>query len=84
MFLKPGLFLLVFLLIAPASRAYLGAHLASAAEWINVWAPFSYILLLMLPIAGLASMYIVKKWPERVEPESPMAKYRKEIPFEED
>jgi hypothetical protein len=37
----------------------------------------------MLPVAGLASVYIVQKWPERTEPESPMAKYRKDIPFED-
>ena len=83
MFLRPALFLLVFVLIAPQSRSYLGLCLASAGKWISAWSPFSYILLLMLPIAGLASVYIVQKWPERIEPESPMAKYRKEIPFED-
>jgi len=83
MFLRPALFLLVIVLAAPQSRSYLGLHLASAGVWINAWAPFSYILLLMLPVAGLASVYIVQKWPERTEPESPMAKYRKDIPFED-
>jgi hypothetical protein len=83
MFLKPGLFLLTFLMIAPQSRAYLGACLTSAGGWINAWAPFSYVMLMMLPMAALASMYIVKNWPVRIEPESPMAKYRKEIPYEE-
>jgi hypothetical protein len=83
MFLKPGLFLLVFILIAPQSRAYLGVRLANTVTWIGAWAPFSYILLLLLPIAAMASVYIVRKWPVRIEPESPMAKYRKEIPYEE-
>jgi hypothetical protein len=83
MFLKPGLFLLAFIMIAPQSRAYLGARLANTAAWITAWAPYSYVLLLMLPIAALASMYIVRQWPVRIEPESPMAKYRKEIPYEE-
>jgi hypothetical protein len=84
MFLRPGLFLLVFILIAPQSRAYLGARVATAAAWINAWAPYSYILLLLLPIAALASAYVVRKWPVRVEPENPMAKYRKEVPYEEE
>ena len=83
MFLRPALFLLVFVLIAPQSRSYLGSCLANAGEWIGAWAPFSYILLLMLPVAGLASVYIVKKWPVHIEPENPMAKYRKEVPFED-
>ena len=83
MFVRPALFLLVFILIAPQSRSYLGSHLAIAGEWINAWAPFSYILLLMLPIAGLASVYILRKWPERIEPENPMAKYKKDVPFED-
>jgi hypothetical protein len=81
--LRPALFLLVFVLIAPQSRSFLGSHLAGAGEWINAWSPFSYILLLMLPIAGLASAYIVRNGPERVEPENPMAKYRKDVTIED-
>jgi hypothetical protein len=80
---RAGLFLLVFILIAPQSRSYLGSRLTSTGEWIHLWAPFSYILLLMLPAAGLASAYIVQKWPARIEPSNPMSKYGKETPFED-
>ena len=83
MFVRPGIMLLVFILIAPTSRAYLLAHLTDVGQWIHAWSPFSYILLLMLPAAGLASAMMVKKAPLREEPENPMAKYRSEIPFEE-
>lgn len=83
MFLRPGLFLLVFILIAPQSRSYLGDHLVEVGKWINAWSPISYLLLLMLPAAGLASAYIVKNWPERIEPENPMAKYRKDAAIED-
>jgi hypothetical protein len=37
----------------------------------------------MLPAAGLASAYIVKNWPERVEPGNPMAKYRNDVSVED-
>jgi hypothetical protein len=83
MFLRPAIMLLVFVLIAPQSRAYLGAHLTDVGQWIHAWAPLSYLLLLMLPAAGLASALMVKRAPLREEPENPMAKYRKDIPFEE-
>ena len=83
MFLRPAIMLLVFILIAPQSRASLGAHLTGVGEWIHTWAPFSYILLLTLPVAGFAAMFMVKNAPLRVEPDNPMAKYRKDIPFED-
>jgi hypothetical protein len=83
MFLRPAIMLLVFILIAPQSRAYLGAHLLSVGAWIHAWAPFSYLLLLVLPVAGFASMNMVKKAPQWVAPENPMAKYRNDIPDED-
>jgi rRNA maturation protein Nop10 len=29
-------------------------------------------------------MHLVRTWPERVDPENPMAKYRREMPLDED
>jgi hypothetical protein len=31
-----------------------------------------------------AGLYIIQTWPAHVEPESPMAKYRRETPMEEE
>ena len=83
MFLRPGIMLLTFILIAPQSRAYLGSHLTVVGEWIHAWAPLSYLLLMLLPAAGFASAYMVKTAPPIEEPENPMAKYRNEIPFDD-
>jgi hypothetical protein len=78
------LFLLVFVMIAPQSRTFLTGLAAGAGAWIADWAPFSYILLLILLAAAFAGIYLVHTWPARVDEENPMAKYRKEVPFDEE
>ena len=78
------LFILFFLLILPESRAFLVASTTSAGAWITAWAPVSYLLLLILVAATFAAIYLMRTWPEKVEPENPMAKYRKEMPCDED
>ena len=72
------LFVLVFLMISPSSRNFIGGHLDSAMDQINAWAPFSYVLLAMVGISPIAAMIVINTWPKRVEPEDPMAKYRKQ------
>jgi hypothetical protein len=37
----------------------------------------------LLAAGLLASIVMVKTWPARVEPENPMTKYKKQVPFEE-
>ena len=77
------LFVLVFLLIAPSSRNFIGGHVGSAMDQVNAWAPFSYVLLIMVGIAPIAAMIVIHTWPKRVEPEDPMAKYRNQEPSED-
>ena len=78
------LFILVFLAIMPQSQAFLLASAASVGAWIAAWAPFSYLLLLILPAASFAGIHLMRTWPQAVEPENPMAKYRREMPLDED
>ena len=74
MYLASVLFALVFVLIAPPCRRFLGEHMVQ----INAWAPYSYILLLLVAVAPIAAMVLINTWPKRIEPEDPMAKYRRE------
>src|ERR1035437_5749611 len=78
------LFILFFVMIMPDSQAFLLASAAGVSAWIAAWAPFSYILLLILVAASVASIHLMRTWPQRVDPENPMAKYRREMPLDED
>lgn len=72
----PIIFLLCFVLIAPQSRAFLLTIFSDTTDWITRTAPFSYFVLILLLIAGIASMLLMAKWPEVPEPENPLAKYK--------
>jgi predicted membrane protein len=71
------LFVLVFILLAPASRAMLAASANGFAAWLISWAPFSFILLAIMIAMPIVAVYLIKTWPVHVEPENPMAKYRR-------
>ena len=77
------LFLLVFVFITPQTRGFLGGVFAHTGENLQAYAPFSYILLGLLLAAPVVSLFVMKTWPEREEPENPMAKYRREVPDED-
>jgi len=77
-------FVLVFVAITPQSQTYLGGLTTVAGAWIANWAPFSYILLLILLAAPFVGIHLVRTWPAHVEEENPMAKYRRELPVDED
>ena len=83
-FLGAILFVLIFVMIAPQTRIFLLGLATGASAWIADWAPFSYILLLILLAAPFAGMHLVRTAPLRVDEENPMAKYRKELPLDED
>lgn len=83
-FLGAILFVLIFVMIAPQTRIFLLGLATGAGVWIADWAPFSYILLLILLAAPFAGMHLVRTAPLRVDEENPMAKYRKELPLDED
>ena len=78
MFLGSALFAVFFLAIAPASRMFILASLAGGGAWFASWAPFSFILIALLLAAPMVSIFLVKTWPVHVEPENPMAKYRRD------
>ena len=84
MFLGAFLFILFFVLIAPQSQAFLLGLATGASTWISDWAPISYILLLILLVAPVIGIHMIRSWPERVDPENPMAKYRREMPLDEE
>ena len=84
MFLGAILFMLIFVLLAPQSRAFLASLLAGLTTFMTAWAPFSYLLAGIVLAALFAGIYVIHSWPQHVEPESPMAKYRRELPVEEE
>jgi hypothetical protein len=77
-FLGACLFALVFIMLAPPTRTFVLTHLTGAAEWLMAWAPISFILVAILIAAPIISVILVRTWPEHVEPENPMAKYRRD------
>ena len=83
MFKGASLFALAFILIMPQSRHFLVELFNKTGENLNAWAPTSYVALALLLVAPLAAVYVMKTRPEREEPENPMAKYRREEPFDE-
>jgi hypothetical protein len=78
LYLGACLFAMVFMLIAPASRAVIVAAVTDTAEWSARWAPFSYILIAILMAAPVVAIVLIRTWPAHVEPENPMAKYRRD------
>ncbi len=84
MFLGSALFALFFLLIAPGSRAFMLASVTGASAWLWSWSPLSFILLAIVIAAPFVSIHMVRSAPLHVEPENPMAKYRKDPLDDED
>jgi hypothetical protein len=78
MFAGAVLIAVIFAMLMPQTRNGLLASLAWAGNWFVAWAPFSFIIVgVVFVVAPIASYFIMRKWPEVVEPENPMAKYRK-------
>jgi len=72
------LFGLIFVVMTAQSTGSLQARVEHTMTWIHAWAPFSYLIILMLIAAPFVSMKIINSWPKREEPEDPMAKYRRQ------
>ena len=77
------LFTLFFVLLAPKSRAMLGTVFTGAGDWVVKWAPYSYVLLLVVVFAPILASLVVIKWPEPPEPENPLARYKAEDVLED-
>jgi hypothetical protein len=72
------LFLVFFLLIAPQTRGMITGMLGQSGDWISNYAPFSYIVLTLLAVAGIFSLQLMVSWPKTPEPENPLAKYKRD------
>lgn len=70
------LFALFFVLLAPKTRTMLGGVVTGAGDWIVKWAPFSYVLLMIVVIVPAVAAFLVIKWPQPAEPENPLARYK--------
>ena len=70
------LFALFFLLLAPTTRAMIGGVVTGAGDWLDKWAPYSYILLAIVVIVPTLAAFVLIKWPEPPEPENPLARYK--------
>jgi hypothetical protein len=84
MYLGSFLFAIFFVLIAPPSRAFVMHYLSTGGAWMMAWAPFSFMLLAIITAAPVCVIRIMRSWPKHVEPENPMAKYRRDPLYEAD
>ncbi len=72
------LFLVFFLLIAPTTRKAITGMMGQSGDWVSNWAPFSYVILIGLAVAGFISLLLMVRWPKIPEPENPLAKYKRD------
>jgi hypothetical protein len=73
------LFGLIFVLMSAISNGTLQERIDNTFGWIHGWAPFSYIIILLLVASPFAMVQIMNSWPKRQDPEDPMAKMRREV-----
>jgi len=74
------LFTVAMLMLLPATNAVLTGRLGTFGAWLGAWAPFSYLIVALVLAAPVAAIQMMLSWPKHVEPENPMAKYRRESP----
>jgi hypothetical protein len=72
------LFGLIFVVMTAQSNGSLAARMEHTVSWIHSWAPFSYLIILILVVSPFMMIKIMNTWPKREEPEDIMAKYRRE------
>lgn len=75
-YLGCALFGLIFLLMMAHGNGSLAARVEHTFTWIHAWAPFSYVIILIVLISPAVSLKIIHSWPKHEEPVDPMAKYR--------
>jgi hypothetical protein len=73
-----ALFALFFWILTAQTTGTLQQRMMQTFRWIHGWAPFSYLIILVIFASGVISIKTMLTWPEYVEPEDPMAKYRRE------
>ncbi len=72
------LFLVFFLLIAPKTRGIIMGMMGQSGDWLTHYAPFSYLILTLIGVAGVLSLALMVRWPKTPEPENPLAKYKRD------
>ena len=82
MFKGATLFGVVFAFIAPKTRAVIFDIFDKASDGISTNAPYSYVVLGVLSGLLLISILMIKTWPERSDPASPMSRYRHQDHFD--
>ena len=70
------LFGLMFMVMTAQSNGTLQQRMDHTFSWLHSWAPFSYLLILIVLVSPVVMMKVMNSWPKREEPEDPMAKYR--------
>ncbi|HEY1337245.1 MAG TPA: hypothetical protein VGF59_07030 [Bryobacteraceae bacterium] len=75
-FIGAALFALIFILLKSSVRHTIFASLASGADWVVSAAPYSFIVVILVLVAPIASFILMKRWPEVQEPENPLARYK--------
>jgi hypothetical protein len=69
-------FALFFLFLAPKSREFITGAFGAAGEFLDKWAPYSYLGLGAVVLIPLIAALVLIKWPEPPEPENPLARYK--------
>ena len=72
-------FLVTFVMLTPQSRNYLAGVSAGLSAFMTTWAPFSYLLIMIMISAIICGFWVIHTWPKREDPENPMSKYNREM-----
>ena len=67
---------LFFLFLSSAARKMIFGVFTGAGDWIDKWAPYSYIGLALVVLVPAIAAIVLIKWPEPPEPENPLARYK--------
>ncbi len=73
-----ALFGVLFLVMTAQTNGSLQARMGQVLAWIHGWAPFSYLIILIMVGSAVVSIKTMQTWPKTVVPEDPMAKYRRQ------
>jgi len=68
--------MVIFAMLMPASRNMVGHALSGAGEWIGKYAPFSYVVLVIILIVPIVATILVMNVKPPPEPENPLARFK--------
>lgn len=70
------LFALFFLFLSSKAREFIGNIFGGANDFLDKYAPYSYVGLGIVVLIPILIALVLIKWPEPPEPENPMARYK--------